>query len=257
MTRVTWLTVCACAWLVVGISGCSRPPLGRDGGAGTGTAGGEGAGTGGATGAASRDRRRRAGTGGGSAGTGGGGPAGGDSGVMSSPASSARPQAAAYCNTIGNGCPGGKLECRPCPASDICIDGVCVGGASCAFLTCNPAEPQVLRPDRRRLWPRAPLLAVPRRRELPGRLLAPGCAPITCNIAPSGRFCSRESATAAAARWTAGLAATAESAAATFRGCAAGRRRSTRRRRLPCRHRHRHRRHRHHQRRRQAGSQCR
>lgn len=34
MTRVTWLTVCACAWLVVGVSGCnSRSPLDRDGAA--------------------------------------------------------------------------------------------------------------------------------------------------------------------------------------------------------------------------------
>ena len=242
MTRATWLTVCAGAWLVVGAGGCNnRPPLDRDGAAGTGTAR---AGAGGATGGAQARRRRSAGTGGGAGGTGGAStrrrrPRAGGTAAGVVPAGTGGPWAfprrvvtctpagGRYCGTIGTGCPGGRLECGACPASDVCTSGICVGGASCMPLTCNGTVRYCGR-------------------------IGDGCGrALLCSPCPDGQSCqggfcfsppaprspatsrpaagtAARSATAAAARWTAGLAAAARSAAATFRACAACRRRSTR-----------------------------
>ena len=127
MTRVTWLTVCAGAPAVVGISGCnSRSPVDRDGAAGKMTAGGAAGATGGATDAAGGSRGGAAGTGGGSAGTGGvapaaagagtGGAAGTGRSVRAERHLACTPAGGRYCDTIGNGCPGGRLECGACGA---------------------------------------------------------------------------------------------------------------------------------------------
>ena len=106
MTRVTWLTVCAGAWLVVGASGCNgRPPLDRDGAAGTGT-------TGGAGGATRRQRRvasaaAAAGTGGSAAGgSGTGGSTGGTGGQCVPSVLTCTPAGGRYCGTIRHRLPG-------------------------------------------------------------------------------------------------------------------------------------------------------
>jgi hypothetical protein len=200
MTRVTWLTVCAGAWLVVGASGCSsRPPLDRDGAAGMGSEGGAGGATGGATGTAGGIGGGAAGTGGGSAGTGGGagrggtgGGAGGTGGVCT-PSVTCTPAGGRYCNTIGNGCPGGRLECGACSASEICAGGVCVGGASCMPLTCNGT---VRYCGRIGDGCGRELLCSPcpgGQNCQSGFCFLPACSPVTCNIASGGggRYCGR------------------------------------------------------------------
>ena len=43
-----------------------------------------------------------------------------------------------YCGTIGNGCPGGSIDCGTCPGTQVCSDeGICLGGPSCVPLSCN------------------------------------------------------------------------------------------------------------------------
>src|SRR6187551_2861007 len=56
---------------------------------------------------------------------------GGSGDAACTPSVTCTPAGGRYCGTIGNGCPGGRLECGDCPASDICSGGVCVGGPSC------------------------------------------------------------------------------------------------------------------------------
>jgi hypothetical protein len=104
-----------------GATGVITGGAGRAGGA-TGTAG--------ATGSAGS-----VGTITGAAGTSGGGAdAGGDAACM--PTVSCTPAGGRYCGKIGNGCPGGSIECGACPGDNVCMAGLCVGGASCARLTC-------------------------------------------------------------------------------------------------------------------------
>src|SRR5262245_55228702 len=72
----------------------------------------------------------------GTTGTGGSGP------EPCVPSVTCMPAGGRYCNTIGNGCPGGKLECGACPGDATCsggatAPGICVGGASCKPITCT------------------------------------------------------------------------------------------------------------------------
>jgi hypothetical protein len=73
--------------------------------------------------------------GGGTTGT-GGGP------QPCTPSVTCTPAGGRYCNTIGNGCPGGSLACGACPGDATCsggatAPGICVGGASCTPITCT------------------------------------------------------------------------------------------------------------------------
>ena len=237
MTRVTWLTFCACAWLVVGISGCnSRSPLDRDGAAGDGdrrrcsrrdrrrdrrsgrdrrrrSAGtGDGAGTGGSS----------AGTGGGGAGRGGAGGGAAGTGGACTPSVTCTPAGGRYCNTIGNGCPGGGWSAAPAARPD--LQQQHLRGRTELHAAHVQRGREVLRRDRRRLWSRAPLLAVPRRPELPGRpLRSPRLPPITC-VSRAATDTAARSATAAADHWTAGIAAADRPAAAAWSWAYAARR---------------------------------
>jgi hypothetical protein len=65
----------------------------------------------------------------------------GGSAQTCTPSTTCMPVGGRYCNTIGNGCPGQKLECGACPGDSVCsggdtAPGICQGGASCPALTC-------------------------------------------------------------------------------------------------------------------------
>src|SRR6185369_16689077 len=48
------------------------------------------------------------------------------------------PAGGEYCGTIGNGCPGGSINCGACPGDQTCgSQGICLGGASCVKRTCS------------------------------------------------------------------------------------------------------------------------
>jgi hypothetical protein len=127
------------ACIFVGLAfGCAKvAPMSTPGagGATAGITGGAGraggaTGTAGATGSAGS-----VGTITGAAGTtGGGADAGSDAACM--PSVSCTPTGGRYCGKIGNGCPGGSIECGACPGDNVCMAGLCVGGTSCARLTC-------------------------------------------------------------------------------------------------------------------------
>jgi hypothetical protein len=58
------------------------------------------------------------------------------------PSVTCMPAGGRYCNTIGNGCKGGMLECGTCPGDATCsggamAPGICIGGPSCTPLTCQ------------------------------------------------------------------------------------------------------------------------
>jgi hypothetical protein len=67
---------------------------------------------------------------------------GGASPQPCTPSVTCDPPGGRYCNTIGNGCPGQKLECGACPGDATCsggaiAPGICQGGASCPAITCQ------------------------------------------------------------------------------------------------------------------------
>jgi len=71
---------------------------------------------------------------------GGTGTDGGADGGMCLPSVNCMPPTGRYCGTIGNGCPGGTLECPGCSGADVCRAGLCVGGPSCVPISCDIAR---------------------------------------------------------------------------------------------------------------------
>jgi hypothetical protein len=123
--------------LVVSL-GCAKvtssPPPGSGGatgGAGRGAAGSSATGAAGATGAGGTTAVITGAAGS----TVGGTDAGAD--AACTPSVSCTPMGGRYCGKIGNGCPGGSIECGTCPGDGVCSAGLCIGGASCQRLTCS------------------------------------------------------------------------------------------------------------------------
>ena len=63
----------------------------------------------------------------------------GGTGGACTPTYTCTPAGGQYCNTIGNGCKGQKLECGACPGDATCsggatAPGICIGGPSCTPL---------------------------------------------------------------------------------------------------------------------------
>jgi hypothetical protein len=101
---------------------------GTDAGADHPVSGTAGTGSGGTTGAAGVIGSGTAGT------TGAGG--------ACVPSYTCTPAGGTYCNTIGNGCKGQKLDCGACAGDATCsggatAPGICIGGPSCTPITCS------------------------------------------------------------------------------------------------------------------------
>jgi hypothetical protein len=108
------------------------------------------------------------------------------------------PPGGRYCNTIGNGCKGGKVECGACPGDGTCsggaiAPGICIGGPSCTPLTCDSGG--AVRYCGK--------IGDGCGRELDcgacsggqtcsgGLCVAAGCMPLTCNLAGGGKYCGK------------------------------------------------------------------
>ena len=105
------------------------------------------------------------------------------------PSASCTPPNGQYCGLIGNGCPGGKLDCGTTCATNgwTCEMNQCVGGASvCTPLTCGTYCGEIGDGCGRKLK----CNTCPTGRECRGGLCVdPGCVPITCAAANNVRYC--------------------------------------------------------------------
>jgi hypothetical protein len=91
-----------------------------------------------------------------------------------------------YCSTIGNGCPGGSLDCGQCASGYTCTDGICVGGASCPAIACGSYCGSIGDGCGRTLTCSGCLGANSCNT---GICASPGCVPLTCNPAAGTRYC--------------------------------------------------------------------
>jgi hypothetical protein len=170
------LLVLTCVLAAAACAGTKVKPTeagsaGAGGMAGTGTAG-SGGGLGGITGTAGVIAVA------GSTGTGG---------TACTPNATCTPPGGQYCGVIGNGCPGGKLDCgTTCPGDGVCEAKQCVGGPSCTPLTCGTYCGEIGDGCGRKLT----CTTCPAGRECRGGLCVdPGCVPITCAAANNVRYC--------------------------------------------------------------------
>jgi hypothetical protein len=170
------LLVFSCALAAAACAGTKlKPPATGDGGA---------TGAGGMAGATSGR--------GGTIGTGGVISVGGSTGSGGTgacvPSASCTPPNGQYCGLIGNGCPGGKLDCgTTCANGWTCEMNQCVGGASvCTPLTCGTYCGEIGDGCGRKLTCNGCAAG----RECRGGLCVdPGCVPITCAAANNVRYC--------------------------------------------------------------------
>ena len=167
-----------CALAVAACTAQVKPSPGTAGGAGTGgragsTAGSAAGGNVGSTGTAGIISI------GGTTGTGG-------TGGACVPSAVCMPPGGRYCGTIGNGCPGQKLECGACTGDSVCETNVCVGGASCLKLTCGSYCGDIGDGCGRKLACGA---CAAGRECRAGICVDPGCVPITCAAANNVRYC--------------------------------------------------------------------
>jgi hypothetical protein len=142
----------------------------------SGTTGGSGpniVGTGGATGAA---------------GTGG----------ACTPTYTCDPVGGRYCNTIGNGCKGQKVDCGACPGDATCsggttMPGICIGGPSCTAITCTSGGgAQYCGKVGDGCGRELDCGACAAGQVCNGGLCVPAnCTPLSCAIAGGGQYCGK------------------------------------------------------------------
>jgi hypothetical protein len=165
----------------LGCAGVKQNP-GNPDAAATGAAGVNGAtGVGGSTGAGGGIITGAAGVLGASGSTGTGGTA------ACTPSVVCNPPGGQYCGKIGNGCPGGSIECgNNCPAGWTCENNLCVGGSTCAALTCGSYCGSIGDNCGHTLM----CDACPAGQQCQGGICVnPGCVPLTCNAAGGTRYC--------------------------------------------------------------------
>jgi hypothetical protein len=134
------------------------------------------------------------GTGGSLGGQGGGGlisiagsTGSGGTGGACVPSATCTPPGGQYCGIIGNGCPGQQLDCgMTCPGDWTCDKNQCVGGASCAALSCGNYCGDIGDGCGRKLT----CATCAAGKECRGGICVdPGCVPITCNGPNNTRYC--------------------------------------------------------------------
>jgi hypothetical protein len=148
----------------------------------TGAAGVTGAtGVGGSTGAGGGVITGAAGVLGASGSTGTGGTA------ACTPSVVCNPPGGQYCGKIGNGCPGGSIECgNNCPTGWTCENNLCVGGSTCNALTCGSYCGSIGDNCGHTLM----CAGCPAGQLCQGGICVnPGCVPLTCNGPNSIRYC--------------------------------------------------------------------
>jgi len=106
------------------------------------------------------------------------------------------PMGGRYCNLIGNGCPGGMLDCGACPGDATCSGGamnpgICIGGASCKAITCTSGgAAQYCGTIGDGCGRSLDCGACSNGQVCSGGLCVPaGCMPLTCAIAGGGQYC--------------------------------------------------------------------
>jgi hypothetical protein len=108
------------------------------------------------------------------------------------------PAGGRYCNTIGNGCKGQKLECGACPGDATCsggttMPGICIGGPSCTPITCSPATGvQYCGKVGDGCGRELDCGTCATGQVCNGDLCVPAnCTPLTCAIAGGGQYCGK------------------------------------------------------------------
>jgi hypothetical protein len=121
----------------------------------------------------------------GTVGTGGATGAGGTGACV--PSVTCNPPGGQYCGKIGNGCPGGSMECgNNCPAGWTCEGNLCVGGSTCPALTCGSYCGMIGDNCGHTLM----CAGCPGGQQCQGGIcVTPGCVPLTCNGANNTRYC--------------------------------------------------------------------
>jgi hypothetical protein len=96
------------------------------------------------------------------------------------------PPGGQYCGKIGNGCKGQTLDCGACATGFTCMQGLCVGDATCAAATCGSYCGTIGDNCGHALT----CSSCPTGQMCQGGVcVSPGCVPITCNGANNARFC--------------------------------------------------------------------
>jgi hypothetical protein len=108
------------------------------------------------------------------------------------------PAGGQYCNTIGNGCKGQKLECGACPGDATCsggatAPGICVGGASCTPITCaSGGATRYCGKIGDGCGRELDCSTCPGGQTCNGGLCVPtNCSPLTCAAAGGGQYCGK------------------------------------------------------------------
>ena len=103
-----------------------------------------------------------------------------------------------YCNTIGNGCKGQKLDCGACPGDATCSGGatspgICIGGPSCPAITCTSGGgAQYCGKIGDGCGRELDCGACAAGQICNGGLCVPAnCTPLTCAIAGGGQYCGK------------------------------------------------------------------
>jgi len=93
-----------------------------------------------------------------------------------------------YCGKIGNGCPGGSIDCGACQNGYTCTNGICIGGASCPAIACGNYCGSIGDGCGRTLT----CGSCSSSDQCSGGICAsPGCVPLTCNPATGTLYCGK------------------------------------------------------------------
>ncbi len=169
-------------WLAISLSACAgvkQKATGTDA-AVTGT-GGSGPGTSGSGGSTATGSGGSSATGG-AIGSDGGAP---DAACVPTVTTCTQP-GGTYCGKIGNGCPGGSIDCGICQSGYTCTDGICIGGAGCPAIACGNYCGSIGDGCGRTLTCGG-CSATDACNS--GICASPGCVPLTCSPATGTRYC--------------------------------------------------------------------
>ena len=163
-------------------------------GVSTGGSGGQGANVG--AGVDAGNDHPKTGSGGSSVGGTGGSPGVTGSGGSSADAActstvTCTPPGGEYCGTIGNGCPGGSINCGACPGDETCGgQGICLGGPSCVKLTCSSGTAKYCGTIGDGCGSSVDCGACPGGQTCNGGVcVVSGCVPATCNAGGGAQYC--------------------------------------------------------------------
>ena len=93
-----------------------------------------------------------------------------------------------YCGKIGNGCPGGSVDCGACQTGYTCTNGICIGGSSCPAIACGNYCGSIGDGCGRTLTCGS---CSSSNQCNSGICASPGCVPLTCNPATGTLYCGK------------------------------------------------------------------